>query len=108
MNNALNLNILQIDFFYYRFYDEGGDVISTSCKNVSIKAEKIINLEDVKCKFYFMSTSDGIEQLLKSFAPKINVCDATASEKKCIAQISLDVHKLMGDNMVNYRKYIAY
>ncbi|XP_058799489.1 centrosomal protein of 120 kDa [Phymastichus coffea] len=105
---SLNIDLKEIKFIHdrpdierieFRFYDDAGDLISTTCKNVSIIPEEIITLQDVKCKFYFMSASNEIEGLMKTFTPKICISDVTTSEKKCIAQISLDIHKFICDRM---------
>lgn len=76
-------------------------MITAISKNLSITAEQTIQLTDVRCKLHFISPSDEIEQLLTTFAPKINICDTTLSERKCIAQISLDVRRLfVGDKVI--------
>lgn len=84
-----------------RFYHPQGEIITTVCSNITIMAGQSIKLQDVKCKLHFVSTFDGIEQLLTSFVPRINVCDATVSERKCISQIFLDVKKLFVDKKVS-------
>ncbi|XP_008207344.1 centrosomal protein of 120 kDa [Nasonia vitripennis] len=100
---CLNVHLDSIKFFdsksdvkniEFRFYHPHGEIITTISKSVSVTAEQTIQLKDVKCKLHFISPSDEIEQLLTTFAPKINISDTTFSERKCIAQISLDVKRL--------------
>lgn len=74
--------------------------MTTICNDIPIVADQIVILKDVKCKLYFICTSDEIEQLLQTFAPKINVCDATFSERKCIAQIAFNFDQLFDDEKV--------
>ncbi|XP_014217743.2 centrosomal protein of 120 kDa [Copidosoma floridanum] len=102
-NFCLNLIVKSITFNYskpdikkieFRFYTTRGDVIAKASVEAPIEAEKTIELQDVKCNLHFVSTSDKIEEVLSTFAPKINICDCTSDERKCLAQIAFDAKKL--------------
>lgn len=94
--------------FSFRFYHPQGEILTTICNDISIVAEETVVLKDVKCKLYFICTSNEIEQMLQTFTPKINVCDATFAQRKCIAQAALNVDQLLNENKVNRPVWVTF
>ncbi|XP_014230772.1 centrosomal protein of 120 kDa-like isoform X1 [Trichogramma pretiosum] len=85
----------------FRFYNSLGEIINNAVSHVDgISADKAINLKDINCKLHFICTPDQIFKLLDTFAPKINVCDATAIETKCLAQVEINFQQLLDNKKI--------
>ncbi|KAJ8686156.1 hypothetical protein QAD02_021950 [Eretmocerus hayati] len=88
----------------FRFYQPEGEIINKVCVNISVGAGQMVSLEDVNCKLYFITTTQEFEGFLETFCPRINVCNASSSVRKCLAQVNFDIRKflLSKKNLLEY------
>ncbi|XP_006569065.1 centrosomal protein of 120 kDa isoform X2 [Apis mellifera] len=81
-----------------RFHHPKTGVTSTFHLKLSFSLGEKVKLQDIGCKFQFISAVDEIKQLLLSFPPKISIYKIEGNTKTCISQLKINAKELFCPN----------
>ncbi|XP_015109870.1 centrosomal protein of 120 kDa isoform X1 [Diachasma alloeum] len=96
--NTVTLQSESIKNIEFRFHHPKAEVMSTLYPRMPVRMGETLRLQDIGCKFHFISSVEEIKHLLVAYPPRISIRDEEKIEKSCLGQAILDVKRILSDS----------